>query len=186
MIFCWKVSKTWIIGEDFVGLWWSAPNWWLLKRCHASLARGIYLKNWAADDCWKSDEKSVKKIQHNICGSGQEGCWGSSWLLVFGDKLLNLGFGSAFTRSRTHTVLASSVKVSRSLTTYLPTSTYKSPLVFVGDPCEGVWRPLGCLLALAPGLWHTIPAHLFTDIVYYAAVLVYWYSVIYYCTGMLV
>ena len=87
---------------------------------------------------------------------------------------------------RTHTVLASSVKVSGGLTTYLPTSTYKSPLVFGGDPCEGVWRPLGCLLALAPGLWHTIPAHLFTDIVYYAAVLVYWYSVIYYCTGMLV
>ena len=29
---------------------------------------------------------------------------------------------------------------------------YKCPLLFGGDPCEGVWRPLGWEVALAPGL----------------------------------
>ena len=61
----------------------------------------------------------------------------------------------------------------------VPTSIWRWPL-------WGCLATLGLCLASAPGLRCTIPVYPFTGIVYYTAVLVYWYSVFYYCTGMLI
>ena len=87
------------------------------------------MRHWPEEFIWKIELLMIvenptrnlsRKSSTTFVGLAKKAARESSWSLVFGDKLLNLGFGSAFTR--THTVLASSVKVS-GVTTYLQVLT---------------------------------------------------------------